>query len=234
MKTIIKLSILGIVLQVCFASCTVEKRVYNRGLNVQVYAFQKRDFRETEIRKAKPERSKINPEAKDAITIDEKSNTFIERSNTPKEQNSIFGNKSLDVKIQHSKKLRKENHLAFKENSSFAYTEEVKNDSFVYSEDIVHRAENNSKSISDRKFEPFSYLGILALFALGFISISIDSVALFILGALGCIVLTSIGLYWLIKSPEDWKLKFFSYLFVVLGFLLGVIALLISGWWDCC
>jgi len=106
MKTIIKLSILGIVLLVCFASCTVEKRVYNRGLNVQVYAFQKRDFRETEIRKAKPDRSKINPEAKDALTIDEESNTFIKRSNAPKEQNSIFGNSDLYVKIQHSKKLK--------------------------------------------------------------------------------------------------------------------------------
>jgi len=232
MKTIIKLSILGIVLLVCFASCTVEKRVYNRGLNVQVYAFQKRDFRETEIRKSKPERSKINPEAKDALTIDEESNTFIKRSNAPKEQNSIFGNKSLDVKIQHSKKLKKGKSFAYGENSSFAYTEEVKNDSFVDSEDIVHRAENNLKSISDRKFEPYSYLSLLVLLSLGSIGVSIDSVVIFALGALGSIVLTCMGLYWLIKSPEDWKLKFFSYLFVVLGFLAAFVSYAAIAWWG--
>jgi hypothetical protein len=232
MKTIIKLSILGIVLLVCFASCTVEKRVYNRGLNVQVYAFQKRDFRETEIRKAKLERSKINPEAKDALTIDEKSNTFIERSNTPKEQNSIFGNKSLDVKIQHSKKLRKENHLAFKENSSFVYTEGVKNDSFVDSEKVEYQSDSNSKLKSNRKFEPFSYLGVLFLIVFAFIGDRLNSEVMFIIGTLGIFVLSAIGFYRLIKSPEDWKLKFFSYLFVVLGFLAAFVSYVAIAWWD--
>jgi hypothetical protein len=220
------------VLLVCFASCTVEKRVYNRGLNVQVYAFQKRDFRETEIRKAKLERSKINPEAKDAITIDEKSNTFIERSNTPKEQNSIFGNKSLDVKIQHSKKLRKENHLAFKENSSFVYTEGVKNDSFVDSEKVEYQSDSNSKLKSNRKFEPFSYLGVLFLIVFAFIGDRLNSEVMFIIGTLGIFVLSAIGFYRLIKSPSKWKLKFFSYLFVILGLLIGLVSILTinSGW----
>jgi hypothetical protein len=234
MKIKFNLILLGLFFQVYFSSCTMEKRVYNRGLNVQVYAFQKRDFKEIEVKKAKPERFKINPEAKDAITIDEKSNTFIERSNTPKEQNSIFGNKSLDVKIQHSKKLRKENHLAYKENSSFVYTEGVRNDSFVDREDIEYKAESSSKLKSNREFESYSYLSILALIVLGSIGGVTGSLAIFILGALGSIVLSVMGLYRLIKSPGQWKLKFFSYFFAILGFLFGLMALLLSGWWDCC
>jgi len=67
---------------------------------------------------------------------------------------------------------------------------------------------------------------------LGSIGVSIDSVVIFALGALGSIVLTCMGLYWLIKSPEDWKLKFFSYLFVVLGFLAAFVSYAAIAWWG--
>lgn len=234
MKSKLNILLLGLFFQIYFTSCTLERRLHNSGLHVQINAFKRQGLREPIIKKSKIEHSKLNEEITYTAKTNIESNIFSEMSNNMVEQYYILEVEDLASNISNKQKLKIENQQPFNEYNVVSALEKINYNSSNDNESIEYETESISKIKTKRRFEPYTYLSILGFIGVALISILLDSVVIFMLGAIALIVLSIIGLSSLIESPSQWKLKFFSYLFAILGLFVGVLALLTMGLWTCC
>jgi len=213
MKSLKQLSLAGLALMLVFTSCTMEKRIYMPGYNVEWKKGQQNSSKQ-ELVNGDNEKKTNNNEIVKVKQLENKTNTI--------DNATIITNDNITASIDNQQIIlpqKEKNNLFFNSKEIISYKEKQLKPVFNYI--LKKETQSTLKNNGDEpKINEMALAGFICS-TVGFFLVIIAGWP-FMLGTIG-VVFSSIGLIKINKDPSKWKGKSFA----IAGLVVGIVTIIL-------